>query len=130
MGGFVIRAVISALGLWIASLVVPGLSFTGHPIAGVSGHWVTLIETAVLLGLANAVVRPILVILTFPITVLTLGLFLLIINAGMIELVAHFLHGFHVRDFKTAIFTAIVTGVISWIGHGLTDDSRSSQVRR
>ena len=115
MGGFIIRAVISAFGLWIATLVLPrhALSFD-RPL--------TLAEAALLLGVANAIVRPILVILTFPITVLTLGLFLLVINAGIILLVSHFLHGFHVHGWRVAIWTAIITGVVSWIGHGLTED--------
>jgi putative membrane protein len=115
MVGFVIRLVISAIGLWVASLIVPGVGFRDT---------MTLVEAAVLLGLANAIVRPILVILTLPVTILTLGLFLLVINAGMIFLVAHFLRGFHVPNFTAAILTAIVTGVVSWIGHGLTEERR------
>src|ERR1700758_1376314 len=116
MGGFIIRAIISAFGLWIATLILPrrALGFD-QPL--------TLAEAAVLLGLANAGVRPILVILTLPITVLTLGLFLLVINAGLILLVSHFLHGFHVHGWTAALWTTIITGVVSWIGHGLTDDS-------
>lgn len=115
MGRFIIRAVISAVGLWVASLVVPGVAFRDP---------ISLVEAAVLLGVANALVRPILVILTLPITLLTLGLFLLVINAGMIALVAHFLHGFYLRNFMAAVLTAIVTGVIGWIGHGLTEVGR------
>jgi putative membrane protein len=120
MGSFIIRAIISAFGLWIATLVLPrrALSFD-QPL--------TLAEAALLLGLANAVVRPILVILTLPITVLTLGVFLLVINAGIILLVAHFLHGFHVHGWSAALWTAIITGVVSWIGHGLTADSGRSR---
>ena len=120
MGGFIIRAVISAFGLWAATLILPrhALSFD-RPL--------TLAEAALLLGAANAIVRPILVILTLPITVLTLGLFLLVINAGIILLVAHFLHGFHVRGWSAAVWTAVITGIVSWIGHGLTDGSGRSR---
>jgi putative membrane protein len=108
----------------VASLFVHGLDITGRPISGIplSGRMVTLLEAAALLGLANAILRPILVILTFPITVLTLGLFLIVVNAGIILLVAHFLPGFHVRGWGAAIFTAVITGVISWVTHGLTDE--------
>jgi putative membrane protein len=126
---FIIRFLISAFGLWVASLFVHGLDITGRPIAGVplSGKMVTLLETAAVLGLANAIVRPILVILTFPITILTLGLFLIVVNAGIILLVGHVIHGFQVHGWGPAIWTAIVTGVISWLGHGLTheDDQRA-----
>lgn len=112
MGGFIVRAVFSAIGLWIASLLVPGVRFRDT---------LSLIEAAVLLGVVNALVRPILVILTLPVTLLTLGLFLLVINAGMIALVAHVLHGFHLASFSAAVLTAVVTGVVSWIGAGLTE---------
>ena len=115
MGGFIIRIVLSALGLWVAWKIVPGVSFKDY---------LTLAEAAVLLGLALMIVRPILVILTLPVTLLTLGLFLLVINAGMIALVAYFLHGFHLRSFWAALLTAVVTGVISWIGAGLTEERR------
>lgn len=115
MGRFIVRAVISAIGLWVASRLVPGVSFRTP---------ISLVEAAVLLGVVNALVRPILVILTFPVTLLTLGLFLLVINAGLIALVAHLLHGFHLPSFGAAVLTAIITGVISWIGAGLTEERR------
>ena len=82
MEGFLIRAVVVAIGLWLASKVVSGIAFNSTE---------TLIAAALLLGIVNAFVRPIIVILTLPITLLTLGLFLLVINALMIQLVAYFL---------------------------------------
>jgi len=105
MIGFLIRAAVVALGLWVAARIVPGVHFN-------SGE--TLIWAALLLGLVNGVVRPILIFLTFPITLLTLGLFLLVINGLMIELVAHFLHGFYVADLWSAILAAIVVTLTSW----------------
>ena len=75
----------SRIGLWLASQIIPGVHFVSSE---------SLIAAALLLGIVNALVRPILVILTFPITVLTLGLFLLVINGLMIELVSYFLSGF------------------------------------
>jgi putative membrane protein len=69
---------------------------------------------AVLLGLVNAVVRPIAFVLTLPITVVTLGLFLLVLNAAMIGLVAWVLPGFSISGFWTAVGGAIIVGLVSW----------------
>jgi putative membrane protein len=112
---FLIRAVFAALGLWVASAIVPGVKVddTG-----------TLILAAVLLGLVNAFVRPVVTILTLPITILTLGLFLLVVNAGMIGLVALMLGGFHVNGLLAGILAAIVTGIASWIGGMVIRDDR------
>jgi putative membrane protein len=109
MRGFLIRAVVVALGLWLASQLVPGVEIrtTG-----------SLIAAALLLGVVNAIVRPILVILTLPITLLTLGLFLLVINGLMIELVSHVLGGFVVAGLGPAILCAIVVSVTSWLMSG------------
>ena len=112
---FVVRAVFAALGLWIASEIVPGVNVNTTT---------TLIIAAVLLGVVNAFVRPVVVILTFPITFITLGLFLLVVNAMMIGLVAWFLPGFSVRGLVAGILAAIVTGVASWIGGMVLRDDR------
>lgn len=104
--GFIIQAIVTALGLWLAARIVPGVDFTDT---------LTLIIAAVLLGVVNAFVRPILVVLTFPITVLTLGLFLLVVNAATIGLVAVLLDGFAVQGLWPGVGAAIVTGVVSWI---------------
>ena len=105
MTGFLLRAAIVALGLWLASMIVPGVTFASPGV---------LIAAALLLGFINAFIRPILVILTFPITIVTLGLFLLIINGLMVELVAHLLPGFTVNGFWAALFTSIVVSLTSW----------------
>ena len=94
------------LGLYLASALVSGVSISG---AG------TFILAALLLGLVNAVVRPILVLLTFPVTVVTLGLFLFVINAAMFGLVASFLNQFVVAGFWSAVFGAIVVSITSTI---------------
>ena len=109
MRGFLIRAAVVALGLWLASQIVPGVEIRSTG---------SLIAAALLLGVVNAVVRPILVILTFPITLLTLGLFLLVINGLMIELVSHFLSGFVVDGLWPAILCAVVVSVTSWLMSG------------
>ncbi|HEY1943450.1 MAG TPA: phage holin family protein [Roseiarcus sp.] len=109
MRGFLIRAAVVAIGLWVASEIVPGVEIRSVG---------SLIAAALLLGVVNAVIRPILVILTFPITLLTLGLFLLVINGLMVELVAHFLHGFFVSGLGSAILCAIVVSITSWLMSG------------
>ena len=109
MRGFLIRAAVVALGLWLASQIVPGVEIRSTG---------SLVAAALLLGIVNAFVRPILVILTLPITLLTLGLFLLVINGLMIELVSHFLTGFVVNGLWPAILSAIVVGVTSWLMAG------------
>jgi putative membrane protein len=109
MAGFLIRAAVVAIGLWLASQIVPGVHILSPE---------SLIAAALLLGIVNAIVRPILVILTFPITLLTLGLFLLVINGLMIELVSYFLHGFVVDGFWPAFFAAIVVSLTSWVMSG------------
>lgn len=113
---FLVRAAFAALGLWVATKIVPGVYIRD---AG------TLLIAALLLGLVNAIVRPIIVILTFPITIVTLGLFLLVVNAGMILLVDLLLGGMQVHGWIAAILAAIVTGVASWIGHMVMRDAEA-----
>ena len=120
MFGFILRLLISALGLWLAAQFVPGVAYDSLP---------SLLLAALLLGVANAIVRPILIILTLPITLITLGLFLLIINAAMIKLVTVFIHGFTVADWKAAVLTAIITGLTGWVGSWFIG-SRGYEVRR
>lgn len=105
MRGLLLRMAISALGLWLASAVVPGMQIRG---AG------TLAAAALLLGLVNAVVRPLALLLTFPITVITLGLFLLVINAAMLGLVAAMLDAFTLSGFGAALLGSIVVSLTSW----------------
>jgi putative membrane protein len=109
MPGFFIRAAVVALGLWLASQIVPGIAIASPG---------TLIAAAILLGVVNAIVRPVLIILTLPITLLTLGIFLLVINGLMIELVAWLLPGFHVAGLWPAMLAAIVVSITSWVVTG------------
>lgn len=108
MTEFILRLAISALGLWLASKIVPGIRVDSFG---------SLLAAALLLGIANALVKPLLILLTLPFTIITLGLFLLVINAAMLGLVALFLRGFHVEGFWAALFGAIVVGLTSWVGH-------------
>ncbi|HTC15067.1 MAG TPA: phage holin family protein [Steroidobacteraceae bacterium] len=110
MMGFLLRAVITAIGLWLATQWVSGVHINSTT---------TLILAGVLLGVVNAIVRPIAFILTLPITLLTLGLFLLVLNAAMIALVAWMLPGFHLDSFKAALLTAIIVWLTGWVGSWL-----------
>lgn len=109
MIGFILRALFAALGLWVASRWVNGFT-----IADTS----TLLIAGALLGIVNAIIRPIAVILTFPITIVTLGIFLLVLNAGMVGLVAWFLPKFSIAGFLPAFLGALIVSIISWIGSG------------
>jgi len=104
--GFAIRLAITALGLWLAQRVVPGIEIEGNA---------ALLVAALLLGIVNAVVRPLAVLFTLPITVLTLGLFLLVVNAAMFGLVAALLSGFHVSGFGAALLGSLVVSLTSWV---------------
>jgi putative membrane protein len=106
MFGFLIRTLIVALGLWIASAIVPGMAIRGVG---------TLLLAALLLGVVNAVIRPIVVFLTFPITIVTLGFFLLVINGLMLALVAALLDGFHLSGLLSAIAGSVVVSITGWI---------------
>jgi len=106
MIGFIVRAALVALGLWLASKIVPGVEVRSIG---------SLILAALLLGIVNAIVRPILVVLTFPITVITLGLFLLVINGLMIKLVTLFVAGFIVHGLMPAILCAVIVSLTSWL---------------
>jgi putative membrane protein len=103
-----IRAFFGALGLWVAwKLLSPSVDFV---------NMTSLVIAACVLGVVNAIVRPVVMVLTLPLTVITLGLFLLIVNAAMIWLTSIFVPGFHIHGFVTGILAAIITGVSAWIG--------------
>jgi putative membrane protein len=106
VAGFILRLLVVALGLWLASEWVPGIE--------IKGAW-TLLGAALLLGIVNAVVRPLLIILTLPFTILTLGLFLLVINAAMLGLVAWMFEHFTLSGFWPALFGSIVVSVTGWL---------------
>jgi putative membrane protein len=87
-----------------------------------------LLVAALLLGIVNAFVRPILVLLTLPLTVVTLGLFLLVVNALMLMLVAALMDGFAIAGFGSALLGAIVTGLVSWIASSFIGPSGRFEV--
>jgi len=113
MRGFFFRLLITALGLWVAATIVHGVSFAG---------WRSLLVAALLLGIVNAVVRPVLLILTFPITLMTLGLFILVVNGISLALVAWLVPGFHLAGLGASVLGALVVSVTGWfassfVGH-------------
>jgi len=112
---FIAQFLVTALGLWLASRIVPGVGFTDTG---------TLLLAAILLGVVNAIVRPILTVLTFPITLITLGMFLLVVNAAMIGLVAVLLNGFVVDGLAAGIGAAIITGIVSWLAGAFIADGK------
>jgi putative membrane protein len=101
---FLIHWAITALSLWVASHIFRGLKFDSTG---------ALIVAALLLGFANAIVKPLLIVLTLPLTLLTFGLFLLVINALMILLVAALVKGFRVSGFWTALFASLFVSLLS-----------------
>jgi putative membrane protein len=103
---FLLHWGVIALSLWVASYVFSGIRFADTA---------SLVVSALLLGLANAVVRPLLIILTFPLTLVTLGLFLLVINALMLLLVASLVRGFTISGFWTAFFASLFITVLSFL---------------
>jgi putative membrane protein len=107
MTRFILRAAVAALGLWLASRWVDGIHFADQN---------TLIIAALLLGVVNALVRPLVLLLTLPITLVSLGLFVFVINAGMLALVAWLLPGFTLSGFRAALLGAIVVGLAGWVG--------------
>jgi putative membrane protein len=110
MTGFVLRAVLAALGLWLATYWVHGVRVDTPA---------TLVLAGFLLGVINAIVRPVIVILTLPLALLTLGLFLLVVNALMLGLTALLLPGFHLSGFSAAFFAALIVSVTGWLGSWL-----------
>jgi len=106
MTGIILRTLIAMLGLYLASTLLSGVRIEGTG---------SVIVAALLLALVNAFVRPVAILLTLPLTIVTLGLFLLVINAAMFGLVAAMLDGFSVAGFWSAVFGALIVSVTSTI---------------
>lgn len=104
----VAKILITATALLLVAKLIPGVA--------VEGLYTALIA-AILLGALNLVARPVLVVLTLPITIVTLGLFIFVINAALFWFVASFVEGFSVSSFWTALFGSLIVSVISAIGN-------------
>ena len=105
MKGFLIRLLITALGLWVADQLLSGITITGTG---------ALIISALLLGIVNAVIRPVILILTLPLTVLTLGLFVLVVNGISLAIAAWLVPGFHIAGLWSATLGALIVGLTGW----------------
>ena len=105
------RLIINAAALWVATQIVPGISFTGE--------WWLLFAAALVFGALNVAIKPILVVLTFPFLLLTLGLFLLVLNGVMLWLTGRVSDalglGFHVRDFAAAFVGGLAVSIVSFV---------------
>jgi putative membrane protein len=122
--GFVLRLIVNAAALWVAAQLVPGIV-----VAGLT----PLLLAALVLGLINAIVRPVLVILTLPLTLLTLGLFIFVLNAFCLWLTSRIVPGFEVQTFGAALLGALVVSIVSWILTAFVSDAgrwRRMEVRR
>jgi len=114
----ILNWLLSALAVWIVSQVVPGIIVTGP---------MTALIAALVIGLINATIGFVLKILTFPLTILTLGLFWFVINALMLELASALVPGFEVRGFFAAFVGAIVLSIVSSVLHWLLMPSRRAE---
>ena len=116
---FIFRALAAALGFWLAARVVPGVYVGGLG---------SLLAAGVLLGIVNALVRPVIVILTLPLTVVTLGLFLLVVNGITVKIVDFFLTGIEIHGLWHAMLVAIIISLTVWVV-GWFVDPREEQRR-
>mgnify|MGYP003528449912 FL=1 len=103
--GFLLRWALTTFPLWVASYVFRGVAFDSVQ---------TLIISGLLLGLVNAVIKPLIVVLTLPITVLTLGLFIIAINTAILFLVQWLVPGFRIADLGTGVLLALFISVFSF----------------
>lgn len=110
MRGFWVRFLITVVGLLIAARLVEGIHFGGLP---------SLLFAALALGVVNAVVRPVMLLLTLPITVVTLGIFLLVLNSAMLGLAALLVPGFVIDGFWSAFFGALLVGLTGMVANWL-----------
>jgi len=113
--GFLVRTLATAVAIFIASLIVPGIQWGQVDYGmGDAGRYLSLVLTAIVLGIVNAFVRPILLMISFPLTCATLGLFVFVINALMLLLVSLIPQlGFSVDNFIAALLGAIVIAIVS-----------------
>ena len=123
--GFILRLLVTAASLWVAVHFVPGITY--------SGSWMGLLGVALVFGIINAIIRPILYFLTCPLIVVTLGLFILILNAALLALTSSVAQSlglaFHVRGFASALVGGIVVGIVSAVLNIFVGDSKKRERR-
>ena len=111
--GFLIRALVNALAIYLIAQIAPGVEVSSI---------LTALGAGLVLGLVNAIVRPILVLLTLPVTLVTLGLFLFVLNGLCLWLTAQLVRGFEVHGFWAAVFGALLVSVVSWALNAFVGD--------
>jgi len=108
---FLIRLLVNATALWIATQIVPGVTYRGG--------WLPFLGVALIFGLVNSVIRPVAKVVTFPLIILTIGIFALVVNGLMLWLTSGlstaFALGFHVSGFWAAFFGALVVSIVSTV---------------
>ena len=113
----IIRILINAVALWVAAYLIPDITLDDRPVA--------ILVVAVIFGLVNAFIRPVVKLIAFPLTLLTLGLFTLVINAAMLQLTDWLTTGINVVGFWTSVLGGIVISLVSWaLSIFLPDDDR------
>ena len=121
MTSFVLHWAVLALALWLTSQIVPGVTVTG---------WGALAIGSAVLGVVNTVIRPVMTFMTLPLTVLTLGLFYLVVNGAAFGLAAALVPGFDVASFLAAVLGALVTGVAAWVAGAVVKPGASPAAAR
>ena len=121
MARFILHWLVIAVALGAAAHFVPGIHIASGPV---------LVVSALVLGLVNAIVRPVLVVLTLPLTVLTLGIFYLIVNGAAFGLAAALVPGFTVASLGSAVLGSIVVALVSWVFAALIRAAQAQPSRR
>jgi len=111
--GFLIRVLVNGVAIYLVAQIVPGITVDGV---------LTAVGAGLVLGLINAIVRPILIVLTLPVTLLTLGLFLFVLNAFCLWLTSQLVRGFEVHGLWAALFGALLVSIVSWLLSAFVSD--------
>ncbi len=116
----IVKLVITAIAALLTSKLLPGV---------IINDWVDAVLLAAILALFNTFLKPIIVVLTIPVTIVSLGLFLLVINAGLVMLADYILPGFAVSGFWTALFFSIILTIITWLLEAIFLDKKKVHVK-
>lgn len=118
--GFILKLLVTSLAVFFGAYILDGVFLDGFP---------TAILVALFIGFLNVFLRPILIILTIPITLLTFGLFLLVINAVIILLADYALSGFTVNTFASAVLFSILVSIITWLLEAIANPKSQKQIK-
>lgn len=120
MKGLFVRWLMLTVAIMAAAYLLPGIEITG----GIFSAFLA----AAILGILNALLRPLLLLLTLPLNILTLGLFTFVINALMLMMASGVISGFHIAGFWSAIFGSLIIGVVSWLLTSMINDQGKMEV--